>query len=181
MISWFNKLKQEKLLKSEGTLLDLGCGNGRMSEAFFQHGYDVTLVDFSTEALAQAEKNFKTIKSDGFEIVNSPIEKFQFDKSYDGVLLLNVLPFQKEKSEIERIVNTAFEKLAPGGFLAFSLFGTKDQWATESREGMSFYTKEEALGILKQGPYFVSEDYGQGMTMKGDIKTWHVFHFLYLK
>jgi len=46
---------------------------------------------------------------------------------------------------------------------------------------MSFYDRDEALKIIPANPYFISEDYGTGSTMKGDLKTWYVFHLLYMK
>jgi SAM-dependent methyltransferase len=39
-----------------GTALDLGCGNGRHAMWLAERGWDVTAVDFSTEALRQARE-----------------------------------------------------------------------------------------------------------------------------
>ena len=62
MISLFKKLQQENLLKLNGSLLDLGCGNGKQAEPFFQFGYNTTLVDIDSETLSAAEKIFYNIK-----------------------------------------------------------------------------------------------------------------------
>lgn len=181
MITLFGKLQREGLLKENGSLLDLGCGDGRFSEFFFKYGYKTTLVDKEKEALSEAENNFNKIKKDGFKLVNSAIEDFSDTNFYDGIILSNVLPFQKDKESVNKIVKSVYDKLNKGGFLFFTLFGTKDQWATERADTMVFHTKDEALSLIKETPYFVSEDYGQGSTMKGDIKTWHIFHLLYIK
>lgn len=180
MINLFVKLQKEGLLKQDGSILDLGCGNGRLSEPFFKSDYKVTLVDKDSKMLREAEDNFKKIKESGFQSLNTSIEDFEFNEVYDGIIMSNVLPFQKNKENISRIVQTAFDKLNKGGFLYFTLFGVKDQWVKEY-PNMIFYEKEEALGIIKREPYYLSEDFGKGSTMKGDIKTWHIFCLLYIK
>jgi SAM-dependent methyltransferase len=181
MIPLFNKLQSENLLKQKGILLDLGCGNGRVSEPFFQYGYETILVDKNAGILSEAEDRFKKIKKAGFRIVNIYIENFDFNENYDGIIMSNVLPFQKSKENVEKIVQKAFDKLNKGGFLFFTLFGTRDGWVQEHKDRMIFCEKAEAIGIIKAEPYFISEDYGQGLTMKGDIKTWHIFNLLYIK
>jgi len=159
--------------------LDLGCGNGQFSESFFRYGYEVTLVD-KNEVLSEAENNFKQIKDSGFKTVKVSIEDFVFEDSYDGIIMSNVLPFVKDKSDIQRIVRRAFEKLNDGSFLFFTVFGLQDEW-NGKYPNMTFCSKEEASDILEKSPYFLSEDYGRGSTMKGDIKTWHIFHLLYVR
>lgn len=181
MIFLFSKLKRENLLKEKGLLLDLGSGEGRASEVFFKHGYDAVLVDINKEALSKAEERFKSIGDGALETFETSVEQFEFKDNYDAIIMSNILPFLENKIEIERIVKKAFEKLNTGGFLFFTLFGEKDQWATEKRENMVFFSKEDSLEILNQEPYFFSEDYGLGATMKGDIKKWHMFHLLYVK
>lgn len=181
MITVFNKLERENLLKFKGSLLDLGCGIGKVVEPFFKYGYETTLVDKDSDVLLQAQENLKKIRNDGLNTLITPIEDFKFDKLYDGIIISNVLPFQKDKENISKIIKTAFEHLNEGGFLFFSLFGTKDQWSEERRDTMTFHSKNETLSILKENPYFVSEDYGTGRTMSGGMKTWHVFYLLYIK
>lgn len=162
-------------------MLDLGCGNGKLSEPFFQSGYKVTLVDKDIDALQEAENNLKKIRENELEALNVSIEDFKFDKSYDGIIISNALPFQKSKESIIRIVQTAWEKVNKGGFFYLTLFGVNDEWAKEHVTTMTFHTKDEALSILKESPYYLSEDFGQGSTMKGGMKTWHIFSLLYIK
>ncbi len=181
MITLFRKLNSEKKLKKNGSLLDLGCGNGKVSEPFLGFGYTITLVDSNAGVLEEVEKNFSSIKKDGYTTVHGAIEKFEFNDTYDGIIISNVLPFQKEKTEITRIIHSAFNALHTGGFLFFTLFGTEDDWAKDKKDTMSFYTKNEALDIMEGKPYFISEDYGKGSTMKGNIKNWHIFSLLYFK
>ncbi len=48
----------KKLLPSGGRVLEAGCGTGQQSLALAQNGFDVTLLDFSSVALAQARQLF---------------------------------------------------------------------------------------------------------------------------
>lgn len=181
MIVLFGKLQREGLLKENGILLDLGCGDGRISEPFFKYGYETILVDKDNKILSEAKNNFKKIKDGGFKTIISSVEDFNLDNSFDGIIMSNVLPFQKNKDRTEIIVKSAFDKLNKGGFLYFTLFGINDEWAQERADTMDFHTKDEALCFISKEPYFISEDYGRGSTMNGDIKTWHIFHLLYIK
>ncbi len=131
--------------------------------------------------LQKTEDLLRDIKDTNYQILNQKIEDFKFDQNFDGIIISNVLPFLKNKEDIKQIVNNSLTHLNKGGFLYFTLFGVNDEWAKTKGEAMSFYTKEEALNLLKEEPYFYSEDYGRGTTMKGDMKTWHVFHLLYIK
>lgn len=156
MIPIFYKLQRENLLKQNGVLLDLGCGNGRQSEPFYKYGYRVILVDKDGAVLEQAKNNLSAIREGKMDVQNLSIEDFDFKESYDGVIISNVLPFQTNKENIDRIVRTSFEKLNKGGFLFFTLFGHQDAWDKEYPDRMSFYDKDEALNILPQKPYFIS-------------------------
>ncbi len=172
MIPLFKKLEREKLLKSNGVLLDLGGGDGNISEPFYKFGYSTIIIDKDEKSLEKARGNF--------ELRNELIENFKFDKNYDGIIISNVLPFLNNKQGIKNIINTSFDSLNSNGFLYFTLFGEKDQWNKEGKK-LSFYGRRELSSILKPKPYFVSEDFGVGSTKKGEMKKWHVYSFLYIK
>lgn len=50
------------LLPEGGRVLEAGCGGGEQSLALAQSGFDVTLLDFSSEALTKARRNFERAK-----------------------------------------------------------------------------------------------------------------------
>lgn len=173
MINVFKKLKSENLLNASGSILDLGSGSGNITEPFLDVGYTVTLVDNDEKILSDAKA--------GNIIIHCNIEDFSFNEMYDGIFIVNVLPFLNDKIKTKNIINHAYNVLRYNGFLFFSVFGPMDQWAIDRSNDMSFFTKEEALALLTAEPYFTSEDYGKGATMDGKIKMWHILYFLYIK
>ncbi len=102
------------------TVLDLGCGDGAISNCLVSDGFDVTGVDISTEAL----KHFK-----GKGVVAS-LDKLPFsDYSFDLVICAEVLEhlpeetYERAVKEIERvarqyvIISTPNEEYLPAGFV----------------------------------------------------------------
>ncbi len=67
---------------SGGTILELGCGTGRMTRQLVARGYRVTAVDESPEMLAHV---------DGAERVQARIEDLDLGRRFDAVLLASNL------------------------------------------------------------------------------------------
>ena len=181
MIALFPKLKNEHLLKSGGTLLDLGCGNGKHVEPFVQEGYAATLVDKDPSVLEQARSLFPGVTGDSCTFVSSPLEGYVIEGEWDGIVAKNSLPFIHNVTVVRRTVQNSYQHLAVGGFLYFTVFGPDDEWAKTRTESMSFFTADEALAFLPVEPYYMSEDRGYGAKMSGGIKKWHIVHLLYVK
>lgn len=64
------------------TLLELGCGAGRVTRSLAALGYEVTAVDESAAMLARVE---------GVRTVHSPIESLELPETFDVVLLASFL------------------------------------------------------------------------------------------
>lgn len=64
------------------TILELGCGTGRMTRQLVRLGYRVTAVDESAEMLAHVE---------GAETVHAPIEGLELGRRFDAVLFASNL------------------------------------------------------------------------------------------
>lgn len=91
-------------------ILDLGCGDGRLSGELVKKGHQVWGLDCSDEGLKIAEsRKIKIIKAD-LEEDNWTIEK----NSFDIVLLLDVLEHLYDQ---EKILKKVFNLLKPTGQL----------------------------------------------------------------
>lgn len=70
-------------LPETGSVLDLGCGVGRLSNRLVQHGYEVVAVDESIEMLNHVDSNVLTIEG--------RIEELRLDRQFDAVVLASNL------------------------------------------------------------------------------------------
>lgn len=98
------EIRQEflSMLEEGDTILDLGCGSGRDSEAFYELGYDVTPIDASEEMAKLAEIHT------GLEVLQLAYEDMEFEDVFDGIwgsaALIHV-PDKEMTGVLERIVD----------------------------------------------------------------------------
>ena len=100
-------------LEEGDTILDLGCGSGRDSLAFYEQGFDVTPLDASEEMCKLAEIHT------GLEVLNMAYEDMEFDEVFDGVWGNEALIHVPE-DEIDSVMERVIEALCQGGILYLS-------------------------------------------------------------
>ena len=88
------------------TLLELGCGVGRVTRALTARGYAVTAVDESAAMLAHVT---------GARTVHSPIEELRLDETFDVVLLGSFLVHAGDPAVRQALLRTCRRHVAPGG------------------------------------------------------------------
>ncbi|MDX1680378.1 MAG: peptide chain release factor N(5)-glutamine methyltransferase [Akkermansiaceae bacterium] len=125
-------------------LLDMGCGSGvlGLSLAAARPGWQVTLADVSSDALALAHENAKALKLDEVKLVDSDLFS-SINGPFDGIVAN--LPYVPEGERprmaaelahdpdlalfsgsdglelIRRFIPEAFGRLTPGGWLALEI------------------------------------------------------------
>ncbi len=106
--------------KKNGSVLDLGCGEGRNVIFLAKNGFDVTGIDASKAGIRKLEKlasefhlNIRTIISD--------INKFMFERGYDVILSIATLHFL-ERHDIERLIMDMKTHTRKGGLDVISVF-----------------------------------------------------------
>ncbi|WP_433294879.1 class I SAM-dependent methyltransferase [Actinoplanes sp. CA-030573] len=126
------------------TLLELGCGAGRVTGPLVRAGYQVTAVDESAEMLAAVS---------GAETVRSAIEDLALDRTFDVVWLSSFLVHAPDVSVRERMLRVCRRHVGPGGAVIIQ------------REGAGWHTQ-----IPRQGPagdgisrVVASNDVGDGV------------------
>ncbi len=77
MSLWRDKF--EKYVTTGGRILDAGCGSGRDSKAFIQHGYSVVAFDASKEMCRMASELI------GQEVWQMKFDEISFDEEFDGI------------------------------------------------------------------------------------------------
>ncbi len=138
------ELRQDFLsfLEEGDTILDLGCGSGRDSLAFYERGYDVTPLDASEEMCKLAEIHT------GLEVLNMQYEQMEFDEVFDGIWGSEALIHVPE-AEILSVLTRVIDALCQGGILYLS-FLEGDFEGFRSGRYFCEYTQEYLERKLKE-------------------------------
>jgi hypothetical protein len=171
-------VKAVDFVNGKDEVLDLGSGALNDVKFLVSKGFKhITAVD--SKPLAQdIIQNFPP------EIVSyviSTFEDFDFvENKYDLINAQYSLPFNPEAT-FERVFNSITSSLKTGGILTGQFFGERDQWNVSGHK-MNFQTHEQVEKLLSglEIIYFTEEE-ADRPTAKGDIKHWHIFHFIVKK
>lgn len=171
-------VKAIDFVSDKNEVLDLGSGALNDVKFLVSKGFKhITAVD--SKPLAQ-----DIIKNFPQEIVSyviSTFEDFYFvQNKYDLINAQYSLPFNHQDT-FERVFNSITSSLKKGGILTGQFFGEKDEWNVLGHK-MNFHTLEQTEKLLS-GLEIIdfNEEETDRPTAKGDIKHWHVFHFIVKK
>ena len=92
-----------------GCLLELGSYQGQFTRRFLQHFDDVTCVEASSDAMAEAKRNL----GDRVQYINALFEEVVLPKRYDNIVLTHVLEHLDDPVRVLKRIND--EWLADGG------------------------------------------------------------------
>lgn len=130
------------LLEAGDTILDMGCGSGRDSLAFYEQGFDVTPLDASEEMCKLAEIHT------GLEVLNMACEDMEFDEVFDGIWGSEALIHIPDE-EMEEVLTRVTEALCQGGVLYLS-FLKGDFEGSRGGLYINEYTREHLERMLKE-------------------------------
>lgn len=181
----FKKINGDGLIKNEGHMLDLGFGPGNEVINFANIGFGVDAVDSNIQTIDSLKNELENNKFGELKInlINEKIENFRIQKEkYDCIIASNSLPFILEKEKVIEVIRNIVDGLKLGGCMYITIFGTKDAWVT--KESMTFFDYAEIKKIIDSlgvDFYHSTIEEGYGKTMKGDLKYWNIFRFIYIK
>lgn len=119
------------------TLLDIGCGGGRMARQL-RRDFEVTGLDISPAMLAQAR-----IANPGCELVEADMRSFDLGRRFDAVLMDDAVSHMASRDELDAALRCARAHLAPGGVMVLTPDFTREtfvqnrtQVATGARDGV---------------------------------------------
>ncbi len=116
MSAWRDKF--ETYITDGGRILDAGCGSGRDSRAFKQHGYSVVAIDASKEMCRRASELLSQ------EVWQMKFDEISFDDEFDGIWACASLLHVPEK-ELPAIMKKLKKALTDKGILYASFkYGT---------------------------------------------------------
>lgn len=108
-----------RMSSGNASILDLGCGAGRIAIPLHQLGYDVTGVDINIDMLNLAKEFCSELKT-----VHSSIEHLRLEQQFDGVILASLLLCNCDDLARFKILASAVRHLKIGGWLAFELYNS---------------------------------------------------------
>ncbi|MER7756765.1 class I SAM-dependent methyltransferase [Kitasatospora sp. NPDC097643] len=97
----------EGAVPAGASILELGCGVGRMTHPLTDRGFTVTAVDESAAMLAQVR--------DGVRTVRSPIERLDLGERFDVVLLASFLVHAGDVAVRQGLLETCRRHVAEDG------------------------------------------------------------------
>jgi SAM-dependent methyltransferase len=97
----------------DASVLDLGCGTGRIAHPLVELGHPVTAVDFSADMLAHVH---------GAETVLSPIAGLDLGRTFDVVLMAGHLVNTVDDTQRRALLATAAGHVADDGMLIAEVY-----------------------------------------------------------
>lgn len=138
----FIKTQLQKHQQAGDKILDVGCGNGHISQALGQMGFEVKGIDVSPEAIAYAQKHHAR---PNVRFVCQPAETLQASgEKFSAIICSEVL---EHLAQPEALLETLVQMLKPGGQLIITVpngFGPREmlitkpvQWLHQQKPGLA--------------------------------------------
>lgn len=147
MSLWRDKF--ESYIPDCGHILDAGCGSGRDSRAFKQHGYSVVAFDASTEMCRMASELI------GQEVLLMRFDEMKFVNQFDGIWACSSL-LHVPNEELPEILGKMRKALKETGTMYVSF---KYGEGTKQRGDRTFsdFTEESLMVLLNNAGFEVIE------------------------
>ena len=162
----------EKVNKTKGNILEIGCGNGRDSSYFGEQGYKVTSIDISPIAVKRAEKDNS---HENVEYLVGDAENLDFDdEQFDLVYSISVL----HSTSMNKSFGEASRVLKEGGIALVFLYSKTEY--TDNDGDVRMVANEEMEGITEifsDSGLEVVDDYATESGIEEDEEGTHK-HFI---
>ncbi|MFH1669791.1 MAG: class I SAM-dependent methyltransferase [Candidatus Woesearchaeota archaeon] len=97
------------------TVLDIGCGTGKIAKLLESKGYKVVGIDNSKEMIKHAKKHHPEIT---FKLMEA--QTFRFNSKFDAIIALDsVLTYLTKKGEFEKAIKNMVKHMKTGSILYF--------------------------------------------------------------
>ncbi len=130
-----------KYLKKDANILDLGCGSGRDSRYFIEHGYKVKAIDGSKEMCSLATQFLNQ------EVENTLFEEISFENEFDAVWASASL-LHENKDNIDDVIRKIKIALKQGGIFYIS-FKCGDSDRMQGERYFNDMNEESIKDLLK--------------------------------
>ncbi|MBI2884110.1 MAG: class I SAM-dependent methyltransferase [Candidatus Methylomirabilis oxyfera] len=134
------RLIREEPLR-ERTVLDVGCGNGRLTFALAEEAGRIIGIDWSDQAVEQASRHARSLGLDHITFVRCDAERIDYGELGPIDLVVAHLCMSDE------IIRRAAAVLASGRCIAFSTLH-RDQWQESGRSSRFAYGEQDVEAAL---------------------------------
>lgn len=155
---------------SDGLVLELGCGTGKMMELMVNAGYDMIGVDSSMEMLQIARDKVQN-QQDRYLYLLQDMREFELYGTVRAVIsICDSVNYITEEEDLLQVFSLVNNYLDPGGLFLFD-FNTEHKYMeeigdtviAEDREDISFiwyneYDQEEHLNYIDLSVFVQEED-----------------------
>lgn len=157
---------------ADSTILELGCGTGRITRGLLALGHPVTGVDFSAEMLARMPEGAATVLHD--------IATLRLDARFDVVTLTSNM-VSGARPQTLAFLRTAAAHLRPGGLLVIerlhprwaSLAALQAVAAPRTRDGITGSLEDISVeGDVTTMTIRYAHDDGRVWTQRGSMHAW---------
>jgi SAM-dependent methyltransferase len=108
------------------SILELGCGTGKLAGALAEDSYRVHGVDLSAEMLKRAAERQAQLSAEisaRLSFSQANIQDLRLGQTFDAVIsIFHVLSYQSTESAIQSTLQTVREHLKPGGVFIFDVW-----------------------------------------------------------
>ncbi len=160
-----------------GHAVDLGCGDGTETAWLLEHGWWVTAVDGTPEALGLVMQKAAEHR-DRVEVVLADLAGYEVPPA-QLVVACASLPFVPPAA-----FGTVWERVRSavrgGGVLAVNLFGDRDSWAAPGTQapGLTFHTREQVAELVRGLTVVELTEHEYDGSSGGGQKHWHRFEVI---
>lgn len=154
------------LIPEGGHILDLGCGSGRDSRFFLDHGYSVTAIDASSE-LAKLASEFI-----GKTVENRSFQELDYSETFDGIWACASL-LHCSKLEMGSVMHKITQALKPNGIVYMSFKYGEGERVDERERFFNDYTDADMTQLIAEhADLEVVEIFTESKPLRSGLQTW---------
>jgi SAM-dependent methyltransferase len=127
----FSRVLRDSSNPAPRTLLDLGSGGGN-NASHLKANFKMTLVDLSPQMLAVSR-----VLNPECEHLEGDVRTVRLGRSFDAVLIYDVLAHMTTEEDLSAVMETAFEHCRPGGVALFVPDETRESFVPATDHGGS--------------------------------------------